>query len=108
MGHNEIEVTLNDSGYRLIRYGEETIDGADVFSRPCHVCGARPSTRHLPTCELGRGAVHERPSECRDCGVAIAEHHLGGCGIEQCPRCGGQYVSCECDSSEDRDEDEPG
>ncbi len=40
-------------------------------------------------------------AHCRDCGTTIGEIHKLGCGIEQCPRCRRQYMSCSCESSED-------
>jgi hypothetical protein len=33
---------------------------------------------------------------CRDCGAAIGERHQDGCGVECCPYCGGQLLSCLC------------
>ena len=36
------------------------------------------------------------PSACRDCGAMPGELHVPTCCWEQCPRCGGQAVSCEC------------
>ena len=33
---------------------------------------------------------------CSDCGVALGCMHHPGCGIERCPRCGGQAIMCEC------------
>lgn len=98
------EVLIEGKRYQLIPYGDETIDGGDVFARPCHVCGAEPDSRHSRRCSVGRGALYQRPVMCRDCGVPVGYHHVGGCGIEQCPRCGDQYMSCECDSSEDNEE----
>ena len=35
-------------------------------------------------------------SDCSDCHVTIgALHHLN-CDIEECPKCGGQFLSCNC------------
>lgn len=34
---------------------------------------------------------------CRDCGAAIGELHGPVCDQEECPQCGGQLMSCECD-----------
>ena len=35
---------------------------------------------------------------CYDCRVAKGEYHVGWlCGLERCPNCGGQFMSCDCD-----------
>jgi hypothetical protein len=34
-------------------------------------------------------------SKCDDCGV-LRSFHLLGCDLEQCPRCLGQIISCDC------------
>jgi len=34
---------------------------------------------------------------CPDCDMAIGEYHLSNCESEQCPRCGGQLLSCGCE-----------
>lgn len=33
---------------------------------------------------------------CWDCGVKTGEYHHPGCDMEQCPFCGGQFISCDC------------
>ena len=33
---------------------------------------------------------------CRDCGAQRGELHVPTCCWEQCPRCGDQAISCEC------------
>lgn len=36
---------------------------------------------------------------CHDCNVAPHQYHHPGCDMEECPRCGGQLISCFCHSS---------
>lgn len=99
-------VSLEGERYRLIPYGHETIDDGDPFERPCHTCGTPSGTDHAPSCPLGPG-THARSANCRDCGVPIGSFHVVNCGVEECPRCGGQYSSCDCNGSEDRPDDAP-
>ncbi|MCU1359710.1 MAG: hypothetical protein JWN99_999 [Ilumatobacteraceae bacterium] len=86
-------VELNAVRYQYVRYGDETTDGASVFSQPCHLCSCLPGAMHAARCPMGGGRPHERPITCRDCGTPVGRWHVGGCGIEQCPACGGQYAS---------------
>ena len=37
---------------------------------------------------------------CDDCGAERGEYHHPGCEWEECPRCGGQYLSCGCVTEE--------
>ena len=33
---------------------------------------------------------------CPDCAVSVGGLHHFGCDWEQCPRCGGQQIGCDC------------
>jgi len=46
--------------------------------------------------------VCARTDACHDCGARTGEFHLQGCDMEQCPRCGGQFISCDCEKSPPR------
>jgi len=37
------------------------------------------------------------PENCPDCLAAPGTNHKSRCDIEQCPVCGGQKASCDCD-----------
>lgn len=43
--------------------------------------------------EEGGGGEAE---ECLDCGAGRGQLHVPGCEHEQCPRCGGKVISCDC------------
>jgi hypothetical protein len=83
------EKTVVSSGkrYRRVRYGDEI----------------RHWNPPMPDDFKGRWAeIITRP--CHDCGVRRGELHLEGCDMEVCPRCGFQYLCCEC-QREYEDED---
>jgi hypothetical protein len=44
----------------------------------------------------GNEANPLKQPKCDDCGVPRGSFHLLGCDIEQCPRCGGEAISCDC------------
>jgi hypothetical protein len=95
-------VLIEGERYSLIRYGDEVDwDGTSFFAKPCHVCGVQPGGLHSSTCTLGRGRLYTQPGHCRDCKVGLGEIHVLTCGIEQCPCCGRQYMSCLCVGEED-------
>jgi hypothetical protein len=35
-------------------------------------------------------------SRCHDCGAKRGHYHHFRCDVEQCPRCKGQLLSCDC------------
>jgi hypothetical protein len=37
--------------------------------------------------------------DCHDCGVSKGQFHLSGCDVEQCPKCKGQLITCDCRSA---------
>ena len=38
---------------------------------------------------------------CHDCAAILGQYHCFGCDVEQCPRCGGQYLGCRCKLQKD-------
>jgi hypothetical protein len=70
---------INGQEYERIRFGDEADDwGAD--RGPCH-----------------------------DCAVLKGQFHVGpACDVEQCPRCGGQVLSCDCEYQGDDEDEGPG
>jgi hypothetical protein len=81
---------LHGKRYRRIRYGSEkwldkngepykdesgkAFDMEQVWSHPCH-----------------------------DCGAIRGQFHCDGCDVEQCPRCKGQALGCGCRLQKDYD-----
>lgn len=50
------------------------------------------------------GWVGRMRGPCGDCGVKRDGWHHPGCDLQQCPRCRGQMLSCDCRYDEDGDE----
>jgi len=38
----------------------------------------------------------EPSGRCHDCNIVHGGFHHPGCDVEQCPKCGGQLISCDC------------
>jgi hypothetical protein len=41
---------------------------------------------------------------CGDCGVLKGQYHVPGCDVEQCPNCGEQAITCDCEYESDEEE----
>lgn len=51
---------------------------------------------------FGEEAHSSTEDYCRECGAKRGRYHHPGCPTEECPRCGKQYTTCECDTKEKR------
>jgi hypothetical protein len=38
---------------------------------------------------------------CHDCRAVAGQFHAIGCDVEECPRCGGQAIMCDCEDEEE-------
>lgn len=55
--------------------------------------------RAYPRVRYGRERMnwHAESQACHDCAVVKGELHVPGCDVEQCPACGRQAISCDCE-----------
>src|SRR5216683_3513819 len=90
------------NGQRMVKGWPEKIEAAQ--SQPTIVVG-RIERKRLRYGEETQdwGADHQ---PCRDCGVIKGQLHVINCDVEQCPVCGGQAITCECDYDGDDSEEE--
>jgi hypothetical protein len=64
-------------------------------------------TRRVPRIRYGDEHSHRLADSqpCGDCAAVKGEYHTPGCDIEECPACGGQALSCDCDKVEPKEPD---
>ena len=41
------------------------------------------------------------PGPCHDCAVLRGQYHVPGCDADECPRCHGQAIGCDCSDDDD-------
>jgi hypothetical protein len=46
--------------------------------------------------EIYKRIPYRGDGRCHDCGAQSGHIHHNGCDAEICPKCGGQFLSCEC------------
>lgn len=66
--------------------------------RTYSICGE--VFERIPFGEDYAGQATDAPS-CRDCAAARGQLHVPICCLEQCPRCGGQAIGCDCEHDDD-------
>ena len=74
----------------------------------CKYCGKEMvpgSTCEVQVLRFANGKEYERipftasfdGEVCHDCNAGDGCLHHLGCDNEKCPKCGGQFISCDCD-----------
>lgn len=65
-----------------------------------------PNPRQIPSRKRYRRIPYGRETipwdtriPCHDCGAVVGQLHRRGCDAEECARCAGQKVSCDCGDS---------
>jgi hypothetical protein len=55
--------------------------------------------RDVPRVRYGdeKSDLRADTTPCHDCRVLKGEFHVPSCDVEECPVCGGQLISCDCE-----------
>ncbi|MDR0842998.1 MAG: hypothetical protein LBP68_06235 [Acidobacteriota bacterium] len=76
---------------------KEEMSDAEVLTCAGRAKVTYPDGTSLPVVPYDPGQLHfPKWYRCPDCNVAPSGIHHEGCDQEICPRCGGQFVSCDC------------
>jgi hypothetical protein len=67
-----VEYIIGDEDFPRIKYGNEKYNG-----------------------------VRHTMERCGDCLIKLGEYHVPGCDWEQCPKCLGQAIGCDCEQNEE-------
>jgi hypothetical protein len=51
------------------------------------------------------GVLIGDPPRCHDCDALPGHYHHVGCDWEECPRCHGQYIGCDCAPEKEQEEE---
>lgn len=81
----------------------------EAFHRVCSRCGYTQlmklddETHTIINGPLGEIKINkvtkEETKTCHDCGVTTGDFHKDGCDWEECPNCGRQLISCDCNDT---------
>jgi hypothetical protein len=86
-------------GRRMVVYWPERIEQAQL--QPTYKIAGQEYQRVPYGLERGDWGADAHP--CGDCKVVMGEYHVPSCDVEQCPLCGNQALTCDCEY-EDVDE----
>ena len=78
---------------RMIKGWPEKIEAAQTV--PAYSIDGTEYPRIPYGGESGDWGADRQP--CHDCAVIKGQYHVTGCDVEQCPACGEQVLSCDCE-----------
>lgn len=88
------------NGARMIKGWPEKIEAAQTQTHYGIAGQTLPRIRYGD--EEDNWGADRQP--CHDCRVVKGQLHVVGCDVEQCPSCGGQVLSCDCEYDGDDSE----
>jgi hypothetical protein len=89
---------------RILYRGVPMIEGwSEKIQAAQKVLSYTAEGRTIPRIRYGdeRSDWHADRVPCHDCRVIKGEFHVPSCDVEECPLCGGQFISCDCPFDED-------